>query len=163
MQQGNKWIEIAAGLKNQNMRRVLGLVLSGEQEQLGEVGQHRKALENWAKIGLLSHQDTQWQLNEQLLNDTLATASAEGTQRTGIQRFFTGDRLSTLPARPTDRHEVLVHIRDQVLAANESLREDQLNERLAAIYQDVALLRRYMVDHGLVQRDAAGTNYRLPA
>lgn len=163
MPQNNKWVEIAAGLKNQNMRKALGLVLAGEQDRLDGSTQNAKDLQRWAKIGLLRQENEHWQLNEQLLSDTLAAASATNTQRTGILRFFTDSRLNALPARPAERHAVMLHIRDQVLAAEESLREDQLNERLAVIHEDVALLRRYMVDHGLVHRDAAGTDYRLPA
>lgn len=162
MSQHNKWVEIAAGLKNQNMRKALGLVLAGEGARLGSSAQSLKDLRRWAKIGLLVDTDQGWTLNEELLNDTLATASATNTQRTGILRFFTGTRLNALPARPTARHEVMVHIRDQVLTAQESLRENQLNERLAVIHEDVALLRRYMVDHNLVQRDTDGTAYRMP-
>ncbi|HAY42518.1 MAG TPA: hypothetical protein DCY59_02750 [Micrococcaceae bacterium] len=162
MPQNNKWVEIAAGLKNPNMRKALGLVLAGEDDKLGNSSQSVKDLHRWTKIGLLVDQDQRWILNEELLNDTLAAASATNTQHTGILRFFSGDRLNALPARPADRHEVMVHIRDRVLAAQESLREDQLNERLAVIHEDVALIRRYMVDHNLVQRDADGTAYRMP-
>lgn len=162
MSQNSKWVEIAAGLKNPNMRKALGLVLAGEDDKLGSSTRSVKDLRRWAKIGLLVDNDQRWELNEELLNDTLTAASATNTQGTGMLRFFTGTRLNALPARPIERHEVMVHIRDQVLTVQESLREDQLNARLAVIHEDVALLRRYMVDHNLIQRDADGTAYRMP-
>ncbi|WP_404288677.1 DUF2087 domain-containing protein [Glutamicibacter arilaitensis] len=163
MSQGNKWIEIAAGLKNQNMRTALGLVLAGAQDQLNGSTQTTKDLQRWVKIGLLTEHEGRWQLNDQMLNETLASAASSSTQRTGVMRYFTGPRLNTLPARPADRHEVMVHIRDHVLFTGESLREEQLNERLRVIHADVALLRRYLVDYELVLRDLDGTDYRLPA
>ncbi|PCC28974.1 hypothetical protein CIK76_09745 [Glutamicibacter sp. BW80] len=163
MSQGKKWIEIAAGLKNQSMRTALGLVLAGAQEQLNDSARTSKDLQRWAKIGLLTAHDGRWQLNDELLDDTLAAAVDSNTQRAGVMRYFTGPRLNALPARPADRLEVMLHIRDHVLFTGESLREDQLNERLRVIHEDVALLRRYLVDHELVHRDLDGSRYRLPA
>ena len=151
------WIQVAAGLKNPGMRQLLGAILSGAgvPEQPGKT--QLKDLARWQKIGLLGPDG---QLNEELLDQTLSSASAAKADRTGIQRFFTGHRLDTLPAKPADRHEVLVSIRDAVIGADEQLREEQVNERLRVFYPDVALLRRYMVDHALLLRAADGSSYR---
>lgn len=56
---------------------------------------------------------------------------------------------------------MLVYLRNAVIGAGDELREEQLNERLRVFHPDVALLRRYMVDHGLLQRAADGSGYRM--
>jgi len=152
------WIQVAAGLKNPSMRQLLGAVLSGTTipEKLGKA--QLKDLARWQKIGLLGQDG---QLNEQLLEKTLSSASAQKADQSGIQRFFAGPRLQTLPAKPADRHEVLIYVRDAVIGAEEQLREEQLNERLRVFHPDVALLRRYMVDHALLLRTADGSSYRM--
>ncbi len=156
-----QWVQVAAGLKNASMRQLLGVVLAGDSlpEELSKTQQ--KDLARWEKIGLLHHEEHGWSLNHQLLDQTLASASAHKADRSGIQRFFTGARLHTLPAKPGDRHEVLVYIRDAVISADEQLREEQLNERLRVFHPDVALLRRYLVDHSLLLRATDGSSYRL--
>ena len=41
--------------------------------------------------------------------------------------------------------------------------ERQVNERLLNYADDVVLLRRYLVDFGLLERTASGSSYRRPA
>lgn len=157
------WIQVAAGLKNPSMRRLLGAVLSGEgaPEQPGKA--ELKDLERWTAIGLLRRDGSGWTLNEELLQQTLASASAAKADRQGIRRYFDQHALHTLPAKPADRHAVLIYLRDAVMDKDGELREEQLNERLRVFHPDVALLRRYMVDHGLLLRAANGSSYRMGA
>lgn len=159
----DEWIQVAAGLKNPAMRQVLGLVLSDQQDGLeNPKKQDAKALQRWKDIGLLRQDEKgAWQLVDQLLNDTLQAASESKADRSGIQRFFDGPRLHTLPAKPADRREVLLHLRNSVISSGEVLRENQLNERLRVFHPDTALIRRYLVDHGLLLRAADGSSYQL--
>lgn len=154
---GTQWIEIFAGMKNPGMRHVLGLVLCGQQEQLPEDRTTTKNLERWEKIGLL-RQGPGWELNEQLLTSALRARARPKPE--GVQRFFNGPRLLSLPAKPAERHEVLRQIRDAAIGADEELSEERLNDRLRTIHPDVALLRRYMVDSLLLERSANGSAYR---
>ena len=156
-----QWIQVAAGLKNTSMRRLLGAVLSGHGVPEQANKSERKDLERWASIGLLRQEGSGWALNDELLEKTLASASAAKADRVGIRRFFDEHKLHSLPAKPADRHEVLVYLRNAVIGAGDELREEQLNERLRVFHPDVALLRRYMVDHGLLQRAADGSGYRM--
>ncbi|WP_423299433.1 DUF2087 domain-containing protein [Glutamicibacter nicotianae] len=156
-----QWIQVAAGLKNPSMRRLLGAVLSGQGAPEPASKSERKDLERWASIGLLRHDGSGWALDDELLEKTLASASAAKANRSGIRRFFDGHRLQSLPAKPADRHEVVLYLRNAIIGDGEELREEQLNERLRVFHPDVALLRRYMVDHGLLQRAADGTGYRM--
>ncbi|UJP08716.1 DUF2087 domain-containing protein [Microbacterium sp. KUDC0406] len=50
-----------------------------------------------------------------------------------------------------------------MLEVGEALSEPELNARLGARTDDVPLLRRPLVDHGILDRGAAGTSYRLSA
>ncbi|WP_159613788.1 DUF2087 domain-containing protein [Glutamicibacter sp. JC586] len=160
-QPANQWIQVAAGLKNASMRQLLGEVLAGTQIPAAPSKSQSKDLARWQKIGLLTHEAEQWKINEQFLDRTLQQASAQKPESSGIQRFFTGHKLSTMPAKPADRHAVMLYIRDAVITDGERLREEQLNERLRVFHQDVALLRRFMVDHALLLRAADGSSYQL--
>ena len=157
------WIQVAAGLKNPQMRTILGQVLAGQAQEIdAQAKANAKALQRWAGIGLLAQgANGSWQVNEQLLADTLASAGAAKADRSGILRFFDGPKLHTLPAKPADRREVLLYLRDAVIAEGQVLREEQLNERLGVFHPDTALIRRYLVDHGLLSRAADGSSYRI--
>ncbi|MDR2929525.1 MAG: DUF2087 domain-containing protein [Propionibacteriaceae bacterium] len=79
-----------------------------------------------------------------------------------IARFFDDEgRLKSMPAKLAVRAQVLTWIAHQVLAATDSLNEVELNLALRQFHEDAAMLRRYMVDHGLVTRDPSGRDYRL--
>ncbi|WP_431710883.1 DUF2087 domain-containing protein [Glutamicibacter uratoxydans] len=156
------WVEVFAGLRNPKMRQVLGAFLLEEPQRLGTDRATLKNLERWAKIGLLSQAEGSWQLNEQLLRDALAEQAKPRSEREGVERFFQGFKLQTLPAKPNERFAVLSYIRDAVINPSEQLTEPQLNERLSVMHPDVALLRRYMVDHGLLERTGDGSAYSRP-
>jgi hypothetical protein len=68
-------------------------------------------------------------------------------------------RIDQYPARPADRREVLAWAADRVIVPGERVVEAEINERLSAIVDDFATLRRYLVDAGLLRRDADGRGY----
>ncbi|WP_279402656.1 hypothetical protein [Arthrobacter sp. JCM 19049] len=72
-------------------------MLCGQQEQLPEDRTTTKNLERWEKIGLL-RQGPGWELNEQLLTSALRARARPKPE--GVQRFFNGPRLLSLPAKP---------------------------------------------------------------
>ena len=49
-----------------------------------------------------------------------------------------------------------------MLKSGEVVSEREMNERLSVHSEDVAALRRYLVDAGLVERTATGSEYALP-
>ena len=157
------WIQVAAGLKNPAMRQALAEALGTGAPVEPRDKKHAKELERWQATGLLMRSDAGVVLNEQLLLQTLQAAGRGAEERTGIQRFFAGPRLHTLPASPADRHAVMLCIRDAVITPGEQLHEPQLNERLRTVHPDVALLRRYLVDHQLLARTVDGASYTRPA
>jgi hypothetical protein len=48
---------------------------------------------------------------------------------------------------------VLGWLRDQVFTEDRGYEEKEVNQRLALFHPDVAALRRYMVDEGMVTRE----------
>jgi hypothetical protein len=71
-----------------------------------------------------------------------------------LNAFFKDGRLATIPARERKRIVVLRYLRDRVFTEDRAYPEAEVNQRLALYNRDVAALRRYMVDAGLVTRSA---------
>jgi hypothetical protein len=68
--------------------------------------------------------------------------------------FFRDGRLVTIPSKERKRLVVLRYLRDRVFTEDRAYPEAEVNQRLALFHRDVAALRRYMVDAGLVTRSA---------
>jgi hypothetical protein len=83
--------------------------------------------------------------------------------KTGVDRFLRLGRIDRYPASAGDRRELLAWIAGDAIQAGEELTEGQVNERLLSYTDDVVLLRRYLVDFGLLERTASGSSYRRPA
>ena len=75
-----------------------------------------------------------------------------------LRAFVRGDHLVSIPARDRKRQVVLRFLVDRVFPDAEPVDERDLNLRLALWHPDVAALRRYLVDAGLVER--SGMTYR---
>lgn len=86
-------------------------------------------------------------------------AAGSPPRREGIHRFLEGGRLVGMPARAADRRAVLEHVATQLLTADETITEAEINARLAEVTGDVAGLRRALVDEGLLARTADGSAY----
>lgn len=76
---------------------------------------------------------------------------AEFTGPAELARFFRGDRLEVIPRREADRAAVLMHIARRFQQGRE-YREDEVNSLLLSAYDDVAMIRRYLVDAGILRR-----------
>jgi DNA-binding transcriptional ArsR family regulator len=78
-----------------------------------------------------------------------------------LRGFFADDRLVAIPVQHAKRLVVLRYLRDRCFAEDRPYPEKEVNQRLALFHPDVAALRRYMVDDGVMTR--AGGVYRRPA
>jgi len=77
-----------------------------------------------------------------------------------LRTFVDGDgRLITLPAKRSKRLVVLDHLA-QRFEPGERYAEAEVNRRLRAVHDDVAMLRRYLVDEGFLDR-AGGIYWRI--
>ena len=81
--------------------------------------------------------------------------------RTGLDRFLRLGRIEQYPANAAERRALLARIAGEVMSPGERLTERQVNERLLSYTDDVVLLRRYLVDFGLLRRTASGSSYSL--
>ncbi|HEV8228781.1 MAG TPA: DUF2087 domain-containing protein [Candidatus Limnocylindria bacterium] len=74
-----------------------------------------------------------------------------------LARFFKAGHLETIPSRRADRIAVLRHLAER-FARDRDYREDEVNRILQGVHADHAMLRRYLVDEGLMRR--ASGRYR---
>ena len=70
-----------------------------------------------------------------------------------LRAFIPDGRVTTIPAQAGKRLVLLRWLRDRVFTEDRGYPEKEVNQRLALFHPDVASLRRYMVDAGLVRRD----------
>ncbi len=71
-----------------------------------------------------------------------------------LRGYFEADRLVTIPATRSKRLVVLRYLRDRCFTEDRPYPEKEVNQRLALFHPDVAALRRYMIDEGLMARSA---------
>jgi hypothetical protein len=77
-----------------------------------------------------------------------------------LRPFFDVDgRLITVPAKRAKRLMVLDRLA-QLFEPGERYPEPEVNRRLRAAHDDVAMLRRYLVDEGFLDR-ASGVYWRI--
>ena len=87
----------------------------------------------------------------------------EGEQEKILKKYFpegTGMPLAKFPPREKQRLIVLREIAGR-LNSDYTYREKELNEALKAIYEDYALIRRYLIDYGFLDRKPDGSEYWL--
>lgn len=77
-----------------------------------------------------------------------------------IRAFIRDDRLVSIPAQQKKRLVVLRYVVERCFPEDRAYPEKEVNQRLALVHRDVAALRRYLVDNGLMTR-AAGEYRRI--
>jgi hypothetical protein len=77
-----------------------------------------------------------------------------------LRTFIVDDRLVSIPAQDRKRRVVLAYLRERCFPEDRVYPEKEVNQRIALYHPDVAALRRYMVDAGLMTR-AAGEYRRV--
>jgi len=75
-------------------------------------------------------------------------------QEKAVRAFLRDGRLVSIPARPGKRDLLLPVILDRCFPEDRDYEEKEVNMRLALLHPDVAALRRYLVDGGLMTREA---------
>lgn len=77
-----------------------------------------------------------------------------------LRSFVRDGRLTTIPARDRKRRVILRWLLDECFETDRAYTEPEVNVTLALRHGDVAALRRYLVEAGLLDR--AGGIYRRP-
>ncbi len=75
-----------------------------------------------------------------------------------LATFVKDGRIVTMPTRRAKRLVVLDHV-SQSFEPGRTYPEAEVNQRLRGFHEDVAALRRYLVDEGFLTREA-GTYWR---
>ncbi len=77
-----------------------------------------------------------------------------------LRPFFSDGRLKSMPMRPAVRHELLAHLVRTLFEEARPYTETEVNQHFAGVHDDTAMLRRYCVEGGLLQRTKDGSSYR---
>ena len=86
---------------------------------------------------------------------TMAEELRRLTEQEKVIRAFVRDgRLASIPAKPKKRELLLPYLLDLAFPDDRGYEEREVNQRLALLHRDVAALRRYLVDGGLMTRDS---------
>jgi hypothetical protein len=70
-----------------------------------------------------------------------------------VRAFIRDGRLVSIPAKPSKRDLLLPVILDRCFPEDRPYEEAEVNTRLGELHPDVAALRRYLIDAGLMTRD----------
>jgi hypothetical protein len=70
-----------------------------------------------------------------------------------IRAFLRDGRLVSIPAKPSKRDLLLPVILERCFPDDRDYEEKEVNMRLALLHPDVAALRRYLIDGGLMTRE----------
>jgi hypothetical protein len=155
------WRRIAATLADPVRRRIYASIVLGLPTEA--TGKKRdKAIAALLAAGLVTAGPDSEVNAYVVVEDAFSVllAASPAVTRTGVDRFVRDGRIEQYPVRADDRLEVLAWARDRALPDASELSESDLGERLGELTSDVAALRRYLVDSGLMVRDTDGRRYR---
>lgn len=161
MDGSTEWRPLIAVLANAETRRVaaelmLGGTLDAATANLSP-SRRRRVSEALVRSGLIDA-DTHAFVPD--VFRAVIEAAAVSRQQ-GRERFMDGTRIRQYPANLDERGELLAWVARSAFADGEVLTEHEVNDRLLPYSEDVAVLRRYLVDYQLVERRADGTEYAL--
>lgn len=152
---------LLAALINDDLRQVLAETLIADAEPL-TAARRARATEKLIATGILS--DAEGGLTFDPAQVRTALQSLATPRREGVERFLTpAGKVDRYPSDHATRVELLHHLAHGVLQPSDRLTEPVLTERLRALADDPVLLRRHLVDYGVVQRTPGGEEYWLTA
>ncbi|MFI8633968.1 DUF2087 domain-containing protein [Microbacterium sp. NPDC077663] len=161
----DQWRRIVAALANDRAREVFARLTVGETADAALEGlspsRRRHVIETLRGAGLVTGDGDDLRADGGVFARVLAATPAT-PRPTGPDRFLSPDgRLRGYPAQARERRALLELVAGRILHPGEVLDERAINERLATVVDDVAVLRRYLVDHELVERTRSGAEYVL--
>ncbi|KGJ72741.1 hypothetical protein GY21_13335 [Cryobacterium roopkundense] len=157
------WRRVIASLLNDDTRTAYAEVVIASAGDSGMVPKRRdRSLARLEHAGLIRRAASgEFVAETSGLRALLETAPVR-PERTGIERFLGADgRVDQYPANQEQRAALLRWIAARAFVAGGHLTEVEVNATLEAYAHDVATLRRYLVDAGVLGRDPEGRRYSL--
>ncbi len=149
-----RWRGVVAALLNDDARAVLAETARRDLTP----ARRARALDRLEAAGLVRLDEGEAVFDEEGIRALLASPSRPA----GPERFLdrTG-RIDRYPATGGDRAALLAWVAARAFGEAEVLSEAEVNERLLPYSPggDVAVLRRYLVDHELLERTRSGSQY----
>lgn len=156
-----EWRAVVAALANPDMRLTWVRLVAGASETDATAGlspaRMRKVLAGLRGAGLIDEASVP---RASVFTEVLA-ASPVPPRPSGPERYLRDGRIDRYPAAQGERAELLALVASRAFRSGEVLTEAEVNERLATFHDDVAVLRRYLVDFGLLVRTRSGSSYSL--
>lgn len=147
------WQQVAAALADPRLREVYARFVLDIPN-----GATNKELKRLMSAGLLHDVEVNGvEVNEDLFAALLA--SQQSSKPSGPDRFFHHGRITSLPRKNDDRHELFAHLSVRLFPSEDVMDENQVNLLLRTVARDVPSLRRELVDYGYLKRDADGSQY----
>jgi len=163
---GPHWRRVLATLGNTDARIAYAQIVLGaaHADLLPDVKPQRRqrALAALLESGLVGRQASGGLVAQDSIFRDLLAQQPRRQPQTGLDRFMRLGRIERYPANVAERRALLARIANEIIEPGEKLTERQINDRLLSYTDDVVLLRRYMIDFGLLQRTATGSSYSLP-
>ena len=163
---GPHWRRVMAALGNTDARTAYAQIVLGAD--LADVGaglneqRRKKAIAALLESGLVERNAAnELEASEAIFRDLL-TQQPRRQAQTGVDRFLRLGRIERYPSNMTERRQLLAWIVSEAFKPGEPLTERQVNERLLSYADDVVMLRRYLIDFGLLERTPSGSCYFRP-
>lgn len=166
-QSGPHWRRVVAALANHTDRTAYAQIVLGAKfpEMIAGLTEQRRdrAITALLESGLVERNAAnELEASATIFHDLL-TQQPRRQAQTGVARFMRLGRIERYPANKADRRELLAWIAAEAIKPGEDLTEKQVNERLLSYTDDVVMLRRYLIDFGLLERTPSGSSYSRPA
>jgi hypothetical protein len=136
-------------------------------EAYGDRGQAALMLAKCESAKIVRRGPDGYTLNREWVNELSATLVADSplehavTKHRALRPFVVAGRLASYPAKAPVLAELYAAIAE-TLGAGSVWQEAALNAELAQIVDDPAGIRRALVDHGLLVREAGSSVYSVP-
>lgn len=154
----DRWRGVLASLLNPDLRVVLAEVI-GDRDRLTD-SRRARATARLIETGLVRRTPGGLELDEEFVRGLLAEDPRP--RPTGPQRFLDGSgRIDRYPVQSRDLVELLRWVAAQAFEVDEIYTEPETNERLEPFTDDVAALRRHLVDAEVLERTRSGSEYAL--
>lgn len=148
-----RWRAMLAALLDDDARAVLS------ETAAPVTGRRREhAIARLETAGLLDRRADTAEFRSDVVRELLASPP----RAKGPERFLDGrGRIDRYPVRASDREELLRWVTERAFSPERTYTESEVNDTLEpyAPRGDVAVLRRYLVDHELLERTRSGSEY----